>query len=346
MAQEEPLSSTEGTDSDISESDDLRSSLEAAYDSASSEDGSEVTPTEPAEPSEPITDTDISAQTGETPAEPPEMEPIEPPYSWAADKKEMFSQLPRDVQEYITHRESERDNYLRQKSEEIGAASRHYEDIDRVLSPRVQEFALQGVSPAQVIQRLFAAHDLLEQDPVTAMNYFMHEYGLSLADLQSQPYQPQPTQQPVTRQELLQILRQQQEETAQSSVRNNLREQIKSLADEKDQSGKPVFPHFRDVAKELSALIPIVRANTPNASTREVFQEAYSRAVRANPAVWSKVEAENKQKQAEEQQKKVRTAKLAGSSLSGTSPGVSVAPKNQTLRAELEAAYDEIAATA
>ena len=45
--------------------------------------------------------------------------PIAPPVSWTGENKEKFAQLPRDVQEYITQRESEREKFVQSKAQEV-----------------------------------------------------------------------------------------------------------------------------------------------------------------------------------------------------------------------------------
>ncbi len=60
----------------------------------------------------------------EVPAEdqPPEEGAIEPPRSWSKEEKERFAQLPRETQEYLTRRETERDTALRRGQNETAAA--------------------------------------------------------------------------------------------------------------------------------------------------------------------------------------------------------------------------------
>ncbi len=58
--------------------------------------------------------------TGETeaPADAEETPPIEPPRSWKAEEKERFRALPRETQEYLAERESERDRLLNRSQSE------------------------------------------------------------------------------------------------------------------------------------------------------------------------------------------------------------------------------------
>ncbi len=63
--------------------------------------------------------------------EPEEALPIEPPRSWTKDEKERFQSLPRETQEYIASRETERDRELRRVQNEA-AETRKTLDADRL----------------------------------------------------------------------------------------------------------------------------------------------------------------------------------------------------------------------
>ena len=47
-----------------------------------------------------------------------ELPPIAPPVSWTAGKKEEFARLPRDLQEYVSTRETERERFVQSKAQE------------------------------------------------------------------------------------------------------------------------------------------------------------------------------------------------------------------------------------
>lgn len=70
--------------------------------------------------SEPETATEGETSEGEAEKEgdEPQPEPIEPPKFWDADKKKLFSALPREVQEYVLTKETERDKATAKAIEE------------------------------------------------------------------------------------------------------------------------------------------------------------------------------------------------------------------------------------
>lgn len=73
----------------------------------------------------------VEAETGEESedgleieAEDDDLPPIDAPVSWDAEAREKFAELPRDVQEYVAKRESERERFVQQKSQEATRAQR------------------------------------------------------------------------------------------------------------------------------------------------------------------------------------------------------------------------------
>jgi hypothetical protein len=91
---------------------------------------------EPAAPSAdenlaPEANTEAEQPIGETEDAPEAETPIEPPVSWSAEEKERFSQLPPDLQEYVSNREKARDTEISRKQQE-------YADRMRQLEPHAQ----------------------------------------------------------------------------------------------------------------------------------------------------------------------------------------------------------------
>lgn len=88
---------------------------------------------------------------GETPSEadtPVEPDPIEPPRSWTKDEKERFKSLPRETQEYLAKRETERDREFRRSQNEASEKQKAIEaERDQVakLRDRYEKEALPAV---------------------------------------------------------------------------------------------------------------------------------------------------------------------------------------------------------
>jgi hypothetical protein len=95
-----------------------------------------------------------------------DLPPIEAPVSWDAEAKAKFAELPRDAQEVITKRESERERFVQQKSQEAARAKQEAEAAalqqvaayDAQVAQRLQQYA-EAIAP----QRPNPA--LLQHDP-------------------------------------------------------------------------------------------------------------------------------------------------------------------------------------
>jgi hypothetical protein len=75
------------------------------------------------------TEPQITAPIGDeqTQTEPAEGPPIDPPVSWDADAKAKFAAMPRDVQEYVSKREAERNAELRRMQNEAARLRQSFE---------------------------------------------------------------------------------------------------------------------------------------------------------------------------------------------------------------------------
>lgn len=67
-------------------------------------------------------ETDEADDDPEIEEEADDLPPIEAPVSWDAEAKAKFAELPRDVQEYVSKREGERERFVQQKSQEATRA--------------------------------------------------------------------------------------------------------------------------------------------------------------------------------------------------------------------------------
>jgi hypothetical protein len=119
------------------------------------EEAVEETPQPEPEAEEPEEAHQEAEEEGEAEPEPEEgeaqPEPIQPPQSWAADAKEEFAKLPRDLQEYIVQRETERDRGISTQIQQAAEARKKAEAeanqlaqlkpaIDQVLNRASEQF--------------------------------------------------------------------------------------------------------------------------------------------------------------------------------------------------------------
>ena len=96
-------------------------------------------------------------------AAPDDEPPIDAPVSWTAEEKEKFKDLPRDVQEVLTRRESERERFVQSKAQEAARARHESEQA------AVQQLAQIERNYAQQYQAIAAQFDVPEPDPYLMM---------------------------------------------------------------------------------------------------------------------------------------------------------------------------------
>lgn len=111
-----------------------------------------------------LTEEDV-AEEGEEQGEDPD--PITPPVSWTKENKEKFSELPRDVQEYIAERETEREKFVQSKAQEAKQVeARVHAQVSDQFKAVAQTFAQQlGALRVQLPER--PSHQLQADDPYT-----------------------------------------------------------------------------------------------------------------------------------------------------------------------------------
>jgi hypothetical protein len=77
--------------------------------------------------------------------------PIAPPVSWTAEKKEKFAELPRDLQEYVAERETDREKFVQSKAQEAAqtrsqveqAAMAQIVELQRAAAEQLDQYAQQ-----------------------------------------------------------------------------------------------------------------------------------------------------------------------------------------------------------
>lgn len=89
--------------------------------------------------------------------------PIDAPVSWTAEEKERFKDLPREMQETLSRRESERERFVQSKAQE---AARARSESEQAAS---QQLAQIERSYAQQYQAIAAQFEVPEPDPILMM---------------------------------------------------------------------------------------------------------------------------------------------------------------------------------
>lgn len=260
-----------------------------------------------------------------------------PPAGWTADAKAEWPNLSAAVKAAALKREAEIANGGKQWSEE----KRRYE---AVLEPIAQASRTRGLPVEQGIQLLVAAQNALDRDPVSGIKRIAATYGVDLATLAGQaPAEgreaPQPDISMLVRQAVAPMLAPLQDRFA----REEAQRQQMTVDLVTQFATSPGHEHFDAVQDELMALIPQIKAVNPTWTREKVLQDAYDRAVYANPTTRSAVLAASKQADEAQRQAEAKAraekARRASSSVIGAPSGSPSTQAKDSLRAEIEAAF-------
>lgn len=275
-----------------------------------------------------------------------EVKALEAPATWKAEEKAFWATLSDQAKATILRREKEFAQGIQSKADEAKQARAVAEALEPVIGPHRQNL-MQAGSVEQGIKNLLDTSTFAAKDPMGFIQWFAQSKGIDLGNMQ----QPSGDQSPEVAQ-LKQSLYGLQSEiaelkgyTTQQQTRTVVSE-IQAFADEKDQTGQPIRPHFESVRKEVYELIPLIKSTNPDWSVRQVMDAAYSKAVRLNDDIFGKVQTEQAEKArlAKEAADRAQKASLARKSLTGGSPvgdSQQKPAKNQTVRDAIKLAMQE-----
>lgn len=244
---------------------------------------------------------------------------ISPPRGLSAQDAEVFSKLPAEMQQYVA-RTMDSVNEQATRYAALG-------QLEQVIAPRRQAWALNGMTEAQVINQLFALSDFAAEKPGEFIQYIAQQRGIDLEELVFGAEPVDPTvlalQQELgsVKQQLTGFTTQQQQIAHQSVI-----DEVVAFADEKDAQGQPKRPYFADLGDSIMPFIAAVQQQQPGWSRSQILQEAYDRASWGTPAVRAKIqasaEAAREATRIKEQQDAAKRARQAGS---GVATGVPTA---------------------
>lgn len=272
----------------------------------------------------------------------PETFAVPVPQSWAADAKDMFNQLPARLQQEVVKRETDLRRGLSHATERASQVERTWAEVDEALAPHRETFALNGVSPGQVVKQFLDWQNYLDKDPVLGLQKLAKSYGLDLRQLaEYEATQPQEDPQvKELRQQISQMqgyFQQMQQQTA-SQKAQAVQGELELFAQEIDSTGRPLRPYIEHVADDMIPHIQYLRSQNPNASPRQLLQAAYEKAIWANP---STRELELKRSQAVNPAQ-LDKARRAQKLVNGEAHGMVAPEEPDTVRGALEAGWNKI----
>lgn len=109
-----------------------------------------------------------------------EAPPIAPPVSWTAEEKAEFAELPRDLQETLTRRESEREKFVQSKAQEAKQAETRAQSAASEVFQNIGSTFTQQLASLRVQLPDRPSHQMQAEDPFTYAEQ-MDSYEQALA---------------------------------------------------------------------------------------------------------------------------------------------------------------------
>lgn len=216
---------------------------------------------------------------GEAPAVRPEAPAVTvppPPKTWRPDALAHWEILPEQVRAEVLKREEDMFRGL----EQYKATADSAKALTDVVQPYVPIMQQYGVQAPQVVGNLLAAHKTLAfGSPLEKMEVFRKvaaDYGVDLAGFGQLPEDTDPRLEALsrelgqTKQGLQTIL-----QTQAATVEKEAAAAVNTFVSAVDAEGKPLHPYFNDVSDDIVTLL--------NSGVAQNLEDAYTRAVWANP---------------------------------------------------------------
>ncbi len=222
------------------------------------------------------------------------------PSSWKKEAQESFAALPAHVQDEILRREGN----IHQGIEGYKAAAEVGKRFEQVAAPYMNTLKQLNITPEIAFSELLKADHTLRNGPpavrTQALLQLAQTYGIDLG----KEHDPQVAE--------LQRKIFEMEQRQTTLTQSNEQRELDTLASEVESfsSGKE---HFDAVYPEMTALLPMFRAQNPAASNQEVLQMAYDRAIYANPQTRTAILAKQQEEHRQQAQRKANEAKKAAS---------------------------------
>jgi hypothetical protein len=260
-----------------------------------------------------------------------ELAALEAPSHWPEADRGLFGKASREHQQNWLDREKRYQTGYDKVSQQLAQFKRDRESYDEIFRDMDRDLGLSGMSRQQFVSQLVQWNNYLSKDPLGAMRAMAERMGVDLKTLTEATAQdPQLSGVRKEVETLKQHLSSQERARQQETFRSNL-SSVERFASAKGQDGKPLRPHFDEVASDV---IQLIRAGERD------LEVAYNKACRMNEKVWEKIQAEQAaataKQQEDERKKRVDTARRAAVGTSGESTGTT---QPKSLREDLESAF-------
>lgn len=267
------------------------------------------------------------------------LDEINPEEHWSAEDKSAFKLIPNEHRKWVFDRYKRLEADNTRKSQESAQLRSYKQQLDAVLEPYRQEFALSGMDEIGAIRYLMGIRDYLKNKPAEAFQWLAQQYGVDLANLNTQV---DPAQQAVSSQmgqigNELNTLRQQ----LYNEKVGQLTKQIEGFSKETDATGNLKHPHFEAVSETMTQLFKSGMVQPGDLETAYQKAVAFQGLTHPVPAQVQTVKEEPKETQKNDELEKAAAAAKAKKAAAGIDGGsTSKKERPMTMREELEARYD------
>lgn len=206
-----------------------------------------------------------------------------PPKSWAKEYHEHWAKMDPKAQEYVELREKQMLDGIEQYKDYSGFGKAMRE----VITPYKALIAAQGIDEPKAVAALMNAHykmsSLPPQEKAAYFQMIARNYGVDLAQLpQGQQEQVNPAIQKLEQKlGTLENALSQREQAQREELKTKVTHDVTAFADEKDAKGNLVRPYFDEVSEDIVTFI----------DRGASLQDAYDKAVWANPVTRAKEQA-------------------------------------------------------
>ena len=264
----------------------------------------------------------------------------EPPRSWPKELADKWGAVPPEVQAQITKREAE----AHQTISRLGQVAKAVEPLAKVVQERASYLQRTGLPPQEFISRALDISERMDSgDAIGALRDLAAAYKIDLSQLAPNPLDP-PELDTLRRDvaELRRTLssRQHQERATAEEAAAQQNAELTRLVSEVRSSRE----HWAEVETELLASIGALRQSNPSLSPKELLEQAYDRAVWANPTTRAKLEAQRAEKAERERieaAKKAAAVAKNAASINVNGRATSSAGEGDDLDATLRAVWNK-----
>lgn len=212
--------------------------------------------------------------------------------------------------------------------------------IEELINPRIDAWALNGMSPQVAMHQLLALSDFAGRDPGGFIKYMANVNNVDLEELVLGMVDDPPVDPAIAalEKQVKELTDARGAETQQAAqARHNATvDAVLAFSDEKGPDGNVLRPHLSELGASWLPYIDMVKKQNPNWSHTQVMQQAYENACWNSPSVRDKLQATaNAAADAERLRKdteKVAAARVASSSVRTGAPTSAPAAPNEAGR--------------